>query len=1520
MGATLAAFQGRHDGESIVVCGCGPSLTELAEPQRFTTIGVNDVGRLFDPSYLVVVNPRSQFKGDRFRYVETSKAQALFTQLDLGPVGPPVVRFKLGRYGGTDTLGTGVLNHTQNSPYVAVCLAAHMGATRIGLIGVDLTDHHFFAATGRHPLAGRLREIDQQYARLAEALRQRGVELVNLSSVSRLTALPRTAFGEFERTANAPARVEPSAHPDAHAGSEIPARVPVLATVNGIRRADVSNAQRVFVVDYRFLSCGDVFGRGLANAARALGIEHAGAWWDDPALPQKLRAFAPDLVLVVHGRRFAQRYSKALCSGPWKSAVWLLDEPYEVDETSRWSSIFDFVFINDPATLARHRNAHPLAVCFDPSAHCDPGGGREHRVGFIGGYNPVRERFLVRLADEGLLSYVVGGPWKSPALQRIRLGANCSPQETARLYQRTQIVLNVFRSVHHFNRNAVPANSINPRIYEALGCGALVVSERRAEVSEVFPELPTFADADSLIPTIRQLLSDEPRRRELLEKCRARLAGHSYADRLASALRICLGTEIPPLVPSVLEETLMNAMIRSTDSVAAASTAPLTFLAPPPDELPALRRNPPTYSILMVVHNACRMVQISTLRTLRHIVGQDARLVVVDNASNDGVERWLDLLAARGDIDLLRNEKNVGHGPALEQARRATASPYLVALDSDAFPLIDDWLPALRARLGERVRAAGILHHRGYIHPSCMMVARETLDDFGLTFLIEKRQPMQLDVGRSISVEIEARGYEISGLQRTASRRRGGQSEPVDLGSTYEGLVYHQWYTTRADIAGTALVDDVPSEAIARSLEEVFSEFAAEPREVTVVMGIRAAPDQPERLRNALAALHALNVQTLARWRYRIVVVEQDGAPRLREALAPLADAYVFAWNPGLYNRSWGLNVGAVSAGAAQGVLCLIDADILVPPDFLERGLRTHAEGCRAFQPYRGVHYLTPGATLGAIAERQSAPLAVPNVSGPEPPQSEGQLFTDSRGGCIWVDSELYRKIGGHDERFQGWGAEDREFHARLSRMAAVPQLPGVLLHLDHPAARWSDQGVAANQRLHRGILAGTASATPLDIGRLDLYSAPGRVPSASRPRAVAEPAIGLRPWERWHRWPAARIEQLVRQEAALPPAASALQRLAQVLPALGDTLLDVGCGPGALWTHLAAHRPRFAWGGVDSTAAMLSVAKRNFPDVPTHHADAAALPFDDGSFDLVLLRHVLDHLPSHLLRPALLESARVARKAVAVVFWVPPAASGEPATVTVGDGFLETRWPVEALTGPIRKAGWEIADRFTLAGSRAENDDVWILMPAAKAGAYAAGELAPRPAENLKISVVMPTYRRPHTLSRTVATILAQSYRNWELIIVDNAGDVAASFNDPRIRVHVHAQLPSASGARNEGIAHATGDLVCFFDDDDDMFPSYLSQFAATFQANPDAKIVCCGMVLSSGTLNFSHATPECMMLRRFAKPSWPLGSVQDQLYFDRTIAANRWSERAGDIVTIPKILCRANTDPSGGLRAGRY
>jgi SAM-dependent methyltransferase len=177
-------------------------LNELRDPSGFVTIGVNDIGRRFHPDYLVVVNPAGQFAADRLEHVSTSQARFVFTQYADLPVPPErTVRFKLGTYNGTDFSRPDILHYTQNSPYVAMCLATHMGAKRIGLIGVDFTDNHFFGPTGQHPLTRRLAQIDYEYKKLGAACERLGIEVFNLSPISRLTAFPRMTIEAFSRLA-----------------------------------------------------------------------------------------------------------------------------------------------------------------------------------------------------------------------------------------------------------------------------------------------------------------------------------------------------------------------------------------------------------------------------------------------------------------------------------------------------------------------------------------------------------------------------------------------------------------------------------------------------------------------------------------------------------------------------------------------------------------------------------------------------------------------------------------------------------------------------------------------------------------------------------------------------------------------------------------------------------------------------------------------------------------------------------------------------------------------------------------------------------------------------------------------------------------------------------------------------------------------------------------------------------------------------------------------------------------------
>ena len=194
----VEAFERCHDGGAIVVCGCGASVAGFTDPHRFITIGVNDVGRQFHPDYLLVVDPPHSFKHDRFRHIEDTRAEYLFTQrTDLAIDHPGIVRFKLGEKFGTGVPPPGRLHYSVITPYIATGLAAHMGARWIGLIGVDFTDHHFFAETGAHGWSKHVADIDLQFAMQALAFADHGIRVVNLSPISRLEAFDRMSLDEF---------------------------------------------------------------------------------------------------------------------------------------------------------------------------------------------------------------------------------------------------------------------------------------------------------------------------------------------------------------------------------------------------------------------------------------------------------------------------------------------------------------------------------------------------------------------------------------------------------------------------------------------------------------------------------------------------------------------------------------------------------------------------------------------------------------------------------------------------------------------------------------------------------------------------------------------------------------------------------------------------------------------------------------------------------------------------------------------------------------------------------------------------------------------------------------------------------------------------------------------------------------------------------------------------------------------------------------------------------------------------
>jgi len=95
-------------------------------------------------------------------------------------------------------------------------------------------------------------------------------------------------------------------------------------------------------------------------------------------------------------------------------------------------------------------------------------------------------------------------------------------------------------------------------------------------------------------------------------------------------------------------------------------------------------------------------------------------------------------------------------------------------------------------------------------------------------------------------------------------------------------------------------------------------------------------------------------------------------------------------------------------------------------------------------------------------------------------------------------------------------------------------------------------------------------------------------------------------------------------------------------------------------------------------------------------------------------------------------------------------------------------------------------------------------------------------------VSVVIPTQNRAKMLRRAIESVLAQTWRSFELIVVsdgskDHTRAVVSSFADPRIRLLEHDAARGASAARNTGIRASVGKYVAFLDDDDEWTPNKL-------------------------------------------------------------------------------------------------
>jgi glycosyltransferase involved in cell wall biosynthesis len=112
----------------------------------------------------------------------------------------------------------------------------------------------------------------------------------------------------------------------------------------------------------------------------------------------------------------------------------------------------------------------------------------------------------------------------------------------------------------------------------------------------------------------------------------------------------------------------------------------------------------------------------------------------------------------------------------------------------------------------------------------------------------------------------------------------------------------------------------------------------------------------------------------------------------------------------------------------------------------------------------------------------------------------------------------------------------------------------------------------------------------------------------------------------------------------------------------------------------------------------------------------------------------------------------------------------------------------------------------------------------------------------NPLVSIIIPTYNRAHLIGETLDSVLAQTYKNWECIVVDDGStddtlEVIQKYiaKDSRFFFfsRPETKVNGASSSRNYGLSQSKGELIVFLDSDDWLLPNCLSQRVKFMSAN---------------------------------------------------------------------------------------
>lgn len=290
----------------------------------------------------------------------------------------------------------------------------------------------------------------------------------------------------------------------------------------------------------------------IVGAARVMDIAPANGYPDvyqlaAMGIPGLAMAKRVEAVIVVHGLNVPASIPATLRRGGYTTALVCTESPYQIGQERQIAQFYDLVFTNERAsvadfTLNRPDAVHYLPHAWHPERHTPEGPAADPcDVVFIGTRFPERAALLDGVNWDGI-AYVERTLDYSSGKSAAELLPQITPNaQTAALYRSAKIALCHHRTTAEAGSGAHiaagAAESLNPRCYEVPACGGFLISDARAELSDLFGDsVPTYTDSASLERVIRYYLAHEDERGALARRQRAAILRHSWTERARDVL------------------------------------------------------------------------------------------------------------------------------------------------------------------------------------------------------------------------------------------------------------------------------------------------------------------------------------------------------------------------------------------------------------------------------------------------------------------------------------------------------------------------------------------------------------------------------------------------------------------------------------------------------------------------------------------------------------------------------------------------------------------------------------------------------------------------------------------------------------------------------------------------------------------------------------------------------------------------------------------------------------------------